>query len=264
MADADPTSVSAPLMLDLQRVPAVQLNRAHLAEHKIVGLDSRDSRSRAFNLLRTRLANILEGHSPRLVGITSATPAAGKSFISTNLAMSLAKVTEGPVVLVDLDLRRGSVATELGLDATGGGVGDFLSGDATLQDIAVRIADLPLYVLPTQLCTDESAELLVGDRFVGLIGALRRQAANTVVLFDLPPVFANDDAMLSIGHLDGYILVVDSTETSKAHVQEAMSMLSPARCLGTVLNRYTGRMFEKYGYGSSAYMKYYDDKPVAD
>ena len=74
----------------------------------------------------------------------------------------------------------------------------------------------------------------------------------------MPPAFANDDAMLSIGHLDGYILVVDSTETSKAHVQEAMSMLAPGRCLGTVLNRYAGRMFDKYGYGSYAYAKYYE------
>ena len=114
MADADPAAIPAPPVLDLERLPTVELNKFHLADHKIVGSNSRDSRSRAFNLLRTRLVNILEGHSPRLVGITSATPAAGKSFISTNLAMSLAKVAEGPVILVDLDLRRGSVAAELG------------------------------------------------------------------------------------------------------------------------------------------------------
>jgi len=258
MADADRPSMPAVPMLDLDVLPTVELNRVHLAENKIVGSNSRDSRSRAFNLLRTRLVNILEGHSPNLIGITSATPAAGKSFISTNLAMSLAKVAEGPVILVDLDLRRGSVAAGLGLDATRGGVSDFLAGEARLQDIAVRIAGLPLTVLPTQIVTSESAELLVGDKIVSLVAALRRQPANAIVLFDLPPVFANDDAMLSIGHLDGYILVVDSTETSKAHVQDAMSMLAPGRCLGTVLNRYTGRLFEKYGYGSYAYAKYYE------
>jgi len=258
MADADPAAVPLPPVLDLERLPTVELDRAHLANHKIVGSNSRDSRSRAFSLLRTRLVNILEGHSPRLVGLTSATPAAGKSFISTNLAMSLAKVSEGPVILVDLDLRRGSVAAELGLDVSRGGVSDYLQGNATLQDIAVRVAELPLTVLPTQVVIHDSAELLVGDRFIGLVSALRRQAANAVVLFDLPPVFANDDAMLSIGQLDGYILIVDSTETSKAHVQEAMAMLAPGQCLGTVLNRYTGRMFEKYGYGSHAYAKYYE------
>lgn len=258
MADADRPPMPVTSGLDLERLPTVELDRAHLAEHKIVGSNSRDSRSRAFNLLRTRFVNILGGTGPHLVGITSATPAAGKSFISANLAMSLAKVAEGPVILVDLDLRRGSVAAELGLDTTGGGVSDMLQGNATLQNIAVRIADTPLTVVPTQVVTHESAELLVGERFVGLIESLREQPANAIVLFDLPPVFANDDAMLSIGQLDGYVLVVDSTETSKAHVRDAMSMLAPGRCLGTVLNRYTGQMFEKYGYGSSAYAKYYD------
>jgi len=259
MADADPAAMQVPPVLELGRLPAFELNRTHLAEHKIVGFNSRDSRSRAFNLLRTRLVNALgELNGPRLIGITSATPAAGKSFISTNLAMSLAKVSEGSVILVDLDLRRGSVAVELGLDASRGGVSDFLEGEAALQDIGVRVSGLPLAILPTQVVTHESAELLVGDRFLALIGALRRQPANTIVLVDLPPVFASDDAMLSIGQLDGFVLVVDSTETSKAHVVEAMSMLAPAKCLGTVLNRYTGRMFEKYGYGSYAYSKYYD------
>jgi len=259
MADADPAAMQVPPMLELGRVPSVDLSRTHLAEHKIVGFNSRDSRSRAFNLLRTRLVNILGEHrSPRLVGITSATPAAGKSFISTNLAMSLAKVSEGPVILVDLDLRRGSVAAALGLDATRGGVSDFLEGKAKLQDVAVAVNGLPLVVLPTQVVTHETAELLVGDRFIALVDALRQLPGDTIVLVDLPPVFANDDAMLSIGQLDGYILVVDSTETSKAHVSEALAMLAPGRCLGTVLNRYAGRMFEKYGYGSYAYSKYYD------
>jgi len=256
VAEADRVSAASSAAFQLESLPALKLSAGCLAEHKIVGFNSGDSRARAFNLLRTRLVKLLEGPSPRLIGITSATPAAGKSFISANLALSLAKVADGPIILVDLDLRRGSVAAELGL-ATERGVRDFLLGEATLQDIGVRIEGLPLAILPTNVAPLESAELLAGDRFLQLVQALRAQPANTVVLFDLPPVFANDDAMLSIGHLDGYILVVDSTETSKAHVVDAMGMLAPTACIGTVLNRYTGPMFEKYGYGSDAYGKYY-------
>src|SRR5688500_8095458 len=104
MADADPSSRTAPPSLDLTRLKTTTLNREHLAEHKIVGFNSRDSRSRAFNLLRTRLTNVLSGDGPHLVGLTSATPGAGKSFLSVNLAMSLAKVADELVILVDLDL----------------------------------------------------------------------------------------------------------------------------------------------------------------
>lgn len=258
MAEADPVSMVSPAMLDLSSLPAVELDGVWLAEHKIVGFNSGDSRSRAFNLLRTSLMTLLGGpEAPRLIGITSATPAAGKSYISANLGLSLAKVAEGPVILVDLDLRRGSIATELGLPATRG-VREFLAGEAALREVGLRVEGLPLAILPTEAAPLESAELLAGDNFAKLLGALRAQPPKTVVLFDLPPVFANDDAMLSIKHLDGYILVVDSSETRKAHVQDALAMLSPASCVGTVLNRYRGTVFDKYGYGSGAYGTYYE------
>jgi Mrp family chromosome partitioning ATPase len=259
VADADPAcSAANPAALRIDSLPVTKLDRGYLAEHKIVGFNAGDSRSRAFNLLRTRLSKLLPGPAARLIGITSATPAAGKSFISANLALSLAKVAEGPVILVDLDLRRGSVAVELGLEPAHG-VRDFLTGETTLQKVGVRIEGLPLAVLPTNVALRDSAELLSGDRFAELLATLRGQPANTVVLCDLPPVFANDDAMLSIEHLDGYVLVVDSSVTSKAHVQQAMAMLDPAPCIGTVLNRYRGTMIEKYGYGygTGAYGEYY-------
>lgn len=259
MAEADPGYTTGPFALDVANLPEITLSRAHLAERKIVGFNSGDSRSRAFNLLRTRLLKRLPASNPSLIGITSATPSAGKSFISANLALSLAKVADGPVILVDLDLRRGSVATELGLESSRG-VRDFLLGEATLEQVGLRVEGLPLIILPTNVARHESAELLAGDRFSLLLGALRAQPARTVILFDLPPVFANDDAMLSISHLDGYLLVVDSLETSKAHVEDAMAMLAPATCLGTVLNRYRGRIFDAYGYGygPSAYGNYYE------
>lgn len=258
MADADPLYGQEKLELDT--LPRMEIDRASLAEHKIVGLNSGDRRSRAFNLLRTNILKLLKvGDIPRLIGITSATPAAGKSFLCTNLALSLAKIADGPVILVDLDLRRGSIGSELSLQSAYG-VRDFLAGTAKLQQIGVRIEGLPLAILPTNRAPDESAELLAGGRFPELLHALRAQPAGTIVLFDLPPVFANDDAMLSIMHLDGYVLVVDSSETSKTHVEEAISMLSPAPCIGTILNRYKGRMFDKYdyGYGGDVYGKYYE------
>lgn len=258
MAEADPAPMASDAALRIDSLPAIKLSKRYLAEHKIVGFNAADSRSRAFNLMRTRLSKLIPGPAPRLIGVTSATPAAGKSFICANLALSLAKVADGPVILVDLDLRRGSVAAELGLEAAHG-VRDFLSGDVTLQEVGVRIEGLPMAVLPTNAALLESAELLSGERFAEFIAAFRSQPADTVVLFDLPPVFANDDAMLSIERLDGYLLVVDTTVTSKTHVQQAMSMLQPAPCFGTVLNRYRGSMVEKYGYGygAGAYGEYY-------
>src|SRR3546814_2219412 len=86
-----------------------------IRKHRIVGFDNRDARARPFNLLRTSFAKRIKEDGHRLIGITSATPAAGKSFLSMNLASSLARAVDAPVFLVDLYIRRASLADEIGL-----------------------------------------------------------------------------------------------------------------------------------------------------
>jgi protein-tyrosine kinase len=256
MAEADPTPPGA-ASLRLEEFRTAALDKAHLATHKIVGLNSADGRSRAFNLLRTRFAKSVEDAGAQLIGITSPTPAAGKSFLSVNLALSLAKVAAGAIYLVDLDLRRASVAEELGLEAEAG-INDYLAGQVqSLEQIGISIDGLPLVVFPTHRVDTDSAELLSSPNFDRLLQAFRNRSSGTIVLFDLPPAFASDDAMISIDKMDGYLLVVDSTVTNKSHILDSLAMFEPKPCLGTVLNRFLGGMLDTYGYGSGAYGKYY-------
>ena len=69
------------------------------------------------------------------------------------------------------------------------------------------------------------------------------------MICDLPPVFANDDTMMSMQYLDAYVLVVDHGMTTSRQVEEAVRLLDPVPCLGTVLNRYQGGFADPYGYG---------------
>lgn len=221
-------------------------------KHRIVGFDSRDTRSRPFNLLRTSFAKKLREKNFRLVGITSATPGAGKSFLSMNLASSLARVTEGPVFLVDLDIRRASVAEELGLTPERG-IESYLAGKvASLKEIGFSIDGANLGIFPSVRQSRNTAELLSGDRFSAMIAAFRDRSDAAAVLFDLPPAFANDDAMISLEQLDAFLLVVDSGQTTRKQVQEVLAMLHPTPCIGTVLNRYRGGLADSYGYGYGA------------
>lgn len=232
-----------------------------LDRHAIVGFDSRDPRSRPFNLLRTQIAKRMASSKAKVVGITSATPNAGKSFISLNLAAALSRVAEQSVYLIDLDLRRGSLAIELGLEAEQG-ISDYLDGSATdLGALGWRVSDTNLAIFPTYDVTGNSAELLAGERFGLMIDAFRRLAGNSIVLCDMPPVFANDDTMIAMQKLDGYVIVADSGNSTRRQVKETMEMLQPTPCLGAVLNRYKGGLMETYGYGygygSKAYDSYY-------
>ncbi len=245
--------------IELGALGSVQPRRELVEANKIVGFNSRDKRSRPFNLMRTQLTKKFDDENIRLVGVTSATPAAGKSFLSVNLAASLSKVLSVPTYLVDLDLRRGCVAEELGIEFELG-ISDYLIGeDHNLNEIGLRVEGAELAVFPTAAVSMDSAQAIAGDRYGTLVKMMREETGGAVVIFDLPPVFANDDAVLSTRLLDGYIMVVDSGRTTRRQLKDAMDMLDPVPCLGTVLNRYAGGILDSYGYGSASYDRYYSE-----
>ncbi|MXO87036.1 chromosome partitioning protein [Altererythrobacter aurantiacus] len=259
MAEADPMTTPREALLDYTALPTFTPDAAVLEEHKIVSLDSRDIRSRPFNLMRTKFTKQLYAHNLRMVGITSPAPTAGKSCLSLNLAGAIARLNDTPVLLVDLDLRRGSIAQDLGLEVQRG-IGDFLEGKVgSIRDIAIRTEEFPLAILPTMPVSGDSSSLLASENYAELMRQLRAEAEKSIVLVDLPPVFANDDTMLTMEQLDAYLMVVHSGKTTERQLRDSMEMLRPAPCIGTVLNRYKGGLADSYGYTSSkTYSRYYD------
>ncbi|NVD45748.1 CpsD/CapB family tyrosine-protein kinase [Qipengyuania atrilutea] len=258
MAEADPLSTPRSSTFDIGSLREFRPEAEVLERSKIVAFDSRDLRSRPFNLMRTKFTKQLNAHNLEMVGITSPAPMAGKSCLSMNLAAALARLDDKQVVLVDLDLRRGSIAEEIGLEFQTG-INDYLTGAVDdLSQIAVRIADYPLAILPTKAISEDSSSMLAGKQYVRLMENLRAIARHAIVLIDLPPVFANDDAMLTAGALDAYMMIVDAGKTTQRQLKDSMEMLRPTPCVGTVLNRYKGSSIDSYGYGSKAYSRYYD------
>ena len=241
------------------RVPAfeelakVGLDAAKLAANGIVGFAARDLRARPFALLRSQIQRRLDHKHARLIGVTSAAPGEGKSFLSLNLAAALARVSEAPVYLIDLDLRRGSLASALG-QTPHAGINDVLTGNhEDLATIGWQIENANLAVFPTRPIEEGSAELLAGESFARFAAGLRGLPAESIVLCDLPPVFAGDDAMITLERLDGYLLVVDSGKTTVKQVAHAIQLLEPTPCLGTILNRYQGGIADHYGYNYGYY-----------
>lgn len=249
---AVPNPTSAGLSDDsafLAAVPEYGLSDDTRERNRIVGLESHDERARAFNLLRSQLLKDAAGSAMRVIGITSATPSAGKSFVSLNLAAALSRITDRKVLLCDLDLRRGSILEALELEP-GHDVSGYLRGEQPDWRSAVfKIADSDLYVLPCLRRMRRSSELLTSQRFDDLLAGLRNLPPEFLVVCDLPPVFASDDALLTATHLDSYVLVVEYGRNTEGQVREAMAMMAPTPCLGTILNRYRGGFFDAYGYG---------------
>ncbi len=249
---------------DFEHLPQITPNRQTLEAHGIVGFYKHDKRVRPFNLMRTRLSKQIESKNHKLVGIASAAPEAGKSFLALNLAAALARVSEDRVILVDLDLRRGCIAEEIGFlpDA---GISDYLDGSvADLTSVACNIEGTRLTVFPTRPINAESAELLSQPRFLEMIRYFREETGNALVIFDMPPAFANDDAMITMQELDAFVMIVECGKTNKKQLLTSLSMFEPTPCIGTILNKYRGGLVDASGYGygygygkSSLYDRYY-------
>lgn len=230
-------------------IPVVEMSREVLDQRLIVGFDGFDARSRAFNLLRTQLTKILDAKRWNMIGVTSATPGAGKTFTSVNLAAALSRTDNRTVLLCDLDMRRGSVLKQLGVDVEVT-LDDCLRGECEdWREALFRVNNDRFLVLPTHAELHDPTEIITGDRFKALMRDLRGLGQDYLVVCDLPPVFANDDAMLCMEHLDAYLYIVDHGHTTARQIEESLALLAPAQCLGTVLNRYQGGIGDDYGYG---------------
>lgn len=241
-----------------EQLTAVEADLNMLEGQDVIAFNSRDIRSRPFNLLRTQVLKEMREKGWKLLGVTSATPEAGKSFLAANLATAMAQLPDIRVYLFDLDLRRASLGEKLGISGEVG-LTQFLDGSVDgLQPVGRHITNLGLTLFPCYSARVNSAELLVGERFNMLVEAMRALPDDAIVICDLPPAFANDDAMAIIQKLDAYLFVIEEGITTKGQLREAMSLLHPAPCIGTVLNRFNVSPIDSYGY-SGKYDRYYGD-----
>lgn len=219
------------------------------ADAGIYGFNSIDPRSRSFNLIRGRLLELKRSRGFRLIGVVSATPNVGKSFVSANVAASLSRDPQIRTFLVDLDLRRGSVSTQFDI-VPDEGLSDFLGGAGELK--ALRLEGQNLTVVPTRGGMVHSAELLASARAQSLFRAMRTSDDANVFICDLPPVFANDDAVATMAHLDSYILVSEEGTTTEREIRDAVSALGRKRLAGVILNKFRGGVMSD-GYGVDGY-----------
>jgi len=183
------------------------------------------------------VTSILLSHRthPAVILVTSALPGEGKTTVSTNLAIVLARLRRR-VLLVDTDLRRPSVHRAMRLSAKTG-LGALLRKSAPFDELVVGCADVPnLYVLPAgPINLQEDTELLVSG-FKDLVEGWREQFDHIII--DTPPVLAMTDAVRMSVEADSVILVMRSGLIGKDEFLRAQDVLLKvnARLTGFVLN----------------------------
>lgn len=157
----------------------------------------------AFRSLRTSLHFAMMEAKNNILMVSGASPASGKSFTSTNLAVVIAQAGQR-VLLIDADMRKGFLHRWLNNSAKGG-LSDMLSG-LIAPDQAVKKTDIAnLDFVPRGQVPPNPSELLMHQRFADF---LRWAGQNyDLVLIDTPPVLAVTDAAI-VGHHAGTALMV--------------------------------------------------------
>jgi protein-tyrosine kinase len=219
------------------------------ARRKLVhGFDSRNASSRSFNLIRSKLVALQRERGWRMLGVVSATPNVGKSFVSANVAAAMSRDPRFQTYLIDLDLRRGTIKDIFGIE-TDDGIVNYLEQS---EPRGVLPGFMPqgqeLIIIPNVAGPVHSAELLASERASALFQAMRNSDERNYFICDLPPVFANDDAAIIMEALDGYIIVAQDGKTTQREVAATVESLGHDRLAGVVLNKYRGGMISE-GYG---------------
>jgi capsular exopolysaccharide synthesis family protein len=198
-----------------------------------------------FRGLRSQLYKFRDLGPLKTILISSGMPGEGKTFVTANLAMSLARNQNNSVLLIDADLRRPTLHAILGTNKTPG-LTEYLAGTAELDDVLQRnqnptvieagfVRSIPdLAFIPGGAGGDNASELVANDRLDGLVASLA--PLFDWILIDSPPVLAFADAIDLARAADAVLLVARGASTPFDVAQRAQAAFSSARILGFVLN----------------------------
>ncbi len=215
---------------------SVPLDPHHMEANRIITFDSEDPDAVSFDILRTQILSKMKENDWKTVAITSPTPDCGKTVVSLNLALSIAKQTDKTALIVDFDLRKPRVGNYLGLPQEHS-LYEYLENQAELKDMLVNPGLPRLVVLPNFTPIKNSAETLTSRKVKSLVQDLKDRYESRIVIFDLPPLMAGDDAIAFLPQVDCVLLVVASGDTTPAEVKESRRQLQSSNMLGVVLNK---------------------------
>ena len=204
-----------------------------------------------FKGLRAKLEYRIDATDLRVLGVTSAVAGEGKTLTAINLAVSMAMTGRKQVLLLDMDLRKSSVAEELSLP-TRPGLSDFLLGAAKKEDIVRNSTVSGLSVIPAGKNMVSPADLLAGQNFRSLLWGLRSQF--DLIILDTPPILPVPDAITVSEQVDTFILLFRLSHTPQQLFRQAVDEIGERKILGVVLNGETPRSNRYY---SRYYGKYY-------
>ena len=226
------------------------------------------SGSEAFNTLSTNLS--FAGENVKKIMITSCHASEGKSYLSMNLARTLAQ-RGMKVALVDADLRRSMINSNFGIrfehdKSSDNGLSHFLAGMVDMDEVIYQTDITNMLMVPVGREVPNPLALLSSKHLTELLDMLAKMVDYVIV--DVPPVGVVIDAAEIAKVCDGTLIAVHYNDVRRQELLDVKQQIEQSGCpiLGTVLNQvdydsYLSRKYyksyykgyHKYGYYNGYY-----------
>lgn len=235
---------------------APETKGSDVGKELVVRAGKRDIINEAFRVLRTNVEFMCDATvGAKVIAFTSFNPGSGKSFISVNLAMSIA-LKNKKVLVIDGDMRHGSTSTYV--NSPERGLSNYLSGaDSDVQSLIVRMSGCDtLFVLPVGSIPPNPTELLESPRFAMLLNEMK--AEFDYIIIDCPPIEVVADAQIIDKYADRTFFIVRAGLLERSMVPELDRLYEDKkyRNMAFILNgtrndqsRYGYSHSYRYGYG---------------
>jgi len=195
--------------------------------------------------LRLTIERLARIRDMKVIAISSPAAGDGKTVTAINLAGALARGSDERVLLIDADLRRPSVAKQLGLTDPYLGLADALSHDAnSLVSVVRRLDAYNLDVVSAGAPRAGISQLLRSPRLDAFLKEARQRYA--YIVLDTPPLLPVFDSALLAKSVDGVLMVISAHRTPRKLLGEALNMLDASTVLGIVFNRDERPLFGYY------------------
>lgn len=231
-----------------------------LSEEMVITLGARTAIAEQFRTLRTNIAYLAQGFAHKVFLITSFKTEEGKSFISLNLANSIA-ISQKKVVLIEFDLHQPGLADFLNAEKTIG-VSNFLSNDMLPEEIIQPSKDYVnlSFISAGHPLPTNPGELILSKKMETLFEYLRLHF--DIIIVDTPPVGAVSDALTISQWADMSFFIVRhkySLRSSLKLVNE-LSEVKKLPNMALIINGIQGN--KEFGYGEGYGYGYgYGEKP---
>jgi len=229
----------------------------------VIGADARSSTAEAFRLIRTNLDFMLPNKKGKsnTIFITSTTSGEGKSFISINVAASLA-LSGKKVLLMGMDLRAPKVTEYLGLSDRKGVTNYITNEELSLDDLIFKLDDYDnLDIISSGVVPPNPAELLMTKRVENLFTIIKEEYDYIIV--DTAPVNLVTDTLLIAKYADMFMYVARANYLDKRLLAVPQNLYNEKRLpnMAMILNATDPKRSYGYGYGGYGYGYVVIEKP---